>query len=118
MSEMDAVLQQMKEMTDAVVASRSDPATFDFETVKDAFQEEIDKLDEAHRLVVVLCDIEGLSYKETADVAQVPVGTVRSRLSRCRAHLRQRMQERMTQRDEEGEEPEEGPDGTPTGARS
>jgi RNA polymerase sigma-70 factor, ECF subfamily len=43
----------------------------------------------AHREVVILADLEGLSYKEIAQVVGCPIGTVMSRLSRGRAHLRQ-----------------------------
>ncbi len=41
------------------------------------------------RTVIVLCDIEGLSYDEIAQATQTTLGTVRSRLSRARARLRQ-----------------------------
>jgi RNA polymerase sigma-70 factor (ECF subfamily) len=44
-------------------------------------------LPEKQRLVLSLVAIEGLSYKETADVLEVPVGTVMSRLSRARDAL-------------------------------
>jgi RNA polymerase sigma-70 factor, ECF subfamily len=40
------------------------------------------------RLVVVLCDVQGLSYEEAADALQVAIGTVKSRLSRARTRLR------------------------------
>ena len=40
------------------------------------------------RLAVILCDIHGLSYEEIAQVAACSVGTVKSRISRGRAHLR------------------------------
>lgn len=40
-----------------------------------------------YRVVVVLADVEGLSYREIADALEVPIGTVRSRLSRGRARL-------------------------------
>jgi RNA polymerase sigma-70 factor (ECF subfamily) len=39
------------------------------------------------REVVVLCELEGLSYEEAALVCDVPVGTIRSRLHRARAQL-------------------------------
>src|SRR5229473_1654824 len=41
-----------------------------------------------YREVFLLREIEGLSYKEIAEVAGIPVGTVMSRLSRARAQLR------------------------------
>jgi len=48
----------------------------------------LDALPEAFREAVVLRDINDLSYREIADVAGVPVGTVMSRLARARAMLR------------------------------
>jgi RNA polymerase sigma-70 factor (ECF subfamily) len=47
------------------------------------------KLDEAQRTVVVLRDIEGMNYAQIADVLNIELGTVRSRLSRARGRLRQ-----------------------------
>ena len=44
-----------------------------------------------YREVVVLCDLEELSYERAAAILQCPVGTVRSRLHRARALLMQRM---------------------------
>jgi len=43
----------------------------------------------AYREMILLCEVEELSYKETAQVLAVPVGTVMSRLSRARKMLRQ-----------------------------
>lgn len=46
---------------------------------------------EANQHVVLLCDVEGLSYKEIADALAIPMGTVMSRLHRGRALLRRRL---------------------------
>jgi len=47
------------------------------------------KLDDAQRTVIVLRDIEGMNYAQIANVLQINLGTVRSRLSRARNRLRQ-----------------------------
>ncbi len=49
------------------------------------------KLDDEFRLVIVLRDIEEMDYAQVADVMNVPVGTVKSRLHRARAMLRDRL---------------------------
>lgn len=46
------------------------------------------KLDESQRTVVILRDIEGMSYARIAEVLDIELGTVRSRLSRARSKLR------------------------------
>ena len=46
------------------------------------------------RVAVVLCDIEGLSYEEVADVLDIKLGTVRSRIHRGRAQLREALAHR------------------------
>ena len=46
------------------------------------------KLEEPQRAVVVLRDIEGMDYAQIADVLNIELGTVRSRLSRARSNLR------------------------------
>jgi len=45
-----------------------------------------------YRLMVILVDMEGMSYEEAAYVAHVPVGTVKSRLSRARMQIRESLQ--------------------------
>jgi RNA polymerase sigma-70 factor, ECF subfamily len=47
------------------------------------------KLDEEQRTIVVLRDIEGMDYAQIAEVLALELGTVKSRLSRARAALRQ-----------------------------
>jgi RNA polymerase sigma-70 factor (ECF subfamily) len=54
-----------------------------------AIQAAIEELDTNFRDVVVLSDVEGLSYEEIADMLGVPMGTVRSRLFRARRQLQE-----------------------------
>jgi len=49
--------------------------------------ESVEALPVEFREVFVLREMEGLSYKEIADVARIPIGTVMSRLSRARRQL-------------------------------
>ena len=60
-------------------------ANADKETVHRALEE----LPEIFREVLVLREMEGMSYKEIADVASVSLGTVMSRLARARTRLRE-----------------------------
>jgi RNA polymerase sigma-70 factor, ECF subfamily len=48
-------------------------------------------LPDVYREVVILCDLENLSYEESAVVLACPIGTVRSRLNRGRAILAQKL---------------------------
>lgn len=56
--------------------------------IKEKVQECINALDEEHREVVVLRDIQGFSYDEIAEMLKVPDGTVKSRLFRARLLLK------------------------------
>jgi RNA polymerase sigma-70 factor, ECF subfamily len=56
-------------------------------SVSDDVQRALDALPEDFRTAVVLCDVQGLSYKEIADIMECPVGTVMSRLFRGRKLL-------------------------------
>jgi RNA polymerase sigma-70 factor (ECF subfamily) len=52
-------------------------------------QAAIDRLPEEQRATILLVGLEGLDYEEAAAVLGIPLGTVRSRLSRARAQLRE-----------------------------
>ena len=54
----------------------------------EAVRRAIEKLPVEFREMVVLREMEGLSYKEIAELAGVPIGTVMSRLARARRQLR------------------------------
>ncbi len=48
-------------------------------------------LEPEQRMAVILCDIQGMSYDEIAAATGWPIGTVKSRISRGRAHLREQL---------------------------
>ena len=82
-----------QDATDGVLvqASASDkqsPETALLErSVSDDVQRALDALPDDFRTAVILCDMQGLSYKEIADIMECPVGTVMSRLFRGRKLL-------------------------------
>ena len=41
--------------------------------------------------MIVLCDVEGYNYHEISDLVGIPLGTVKSRIARGRARLRDRL---------------------------
>jgi RNA polymerase sigma-70 factor, ECF subfamily len=63
----------------------------DAELIREAMEE----LPAECREILTLRHQEGLSYKEIADIAQIPPGTVMSRLARARAKLRERLAVRI-----------------------
>jgi RNA polymerase sigma-70 factor, ECF subfamily len=79
-------------------ASRSaEDELMDFFTeteVKDA----LESLPESFRLAVLLADVEGFAYKEIAEILDIPIGTVMSRLHRGRKALQKRLYEFARQR--------------------
>jgi len=57
----------------------------------EAVKQALESLPEQFRMAVLLADVEGFSYKEIADIMDVPVGTVMSRLHRGRKQLQKRL---------------------------
>ncbi len=60
---------------------------------EEIIQKGISMLPPDQRAVLVLSDVEGFSYREIAEIVQVPIGTVRSRLARARAKMRDYLKE-------------------------
>ena len=67
---------------------------FDMGNLDDDILEALAELPPEYRAAVVLSDIEGLSYEEIAVTLGIKLGTVRSRLSRARARLRESLAHR------------------------
>jgi RNA polymerase sigma-70 factor (ECF subfamily) len=70
----------------------------------------LESLPEQFRMAVILCDIEEFSYKEIADILDIPIGTVMSRIHRGRKLLQKRLWDYAAER---GLVPEAAPDGAP-----
>ena len=56
---------------------------------KNAVQNAIEQLPVIFREVILLCDVENASYRETAEILSIPIGTVMSRLARARRAVRE-----------------------------
>jgi len=63
-----------------------------------AVQKAISLLSEEHKLVVGLVLVDGLPYKEAAEVLEIPVGTLTSRLARAREALQQLLADQPARR--------------------
>src|SRR5438552_2526033 len=61
-------------------------------------KEAVESLPEQFRMAVLLADVEGFAYKEIADILDIPIGTVMSRLHRGRRALQKRLYEFGQQR--------------------
>jgi len=75
-----------------ILALRGNPGTSPESNLDADFREWFDALarvlNERQREVLILRELQGLSYREIAEIAAVPEGTVMSRLARARAELR------------------------------
>jgi RNA polymerase sigma-70 factor, ECF subfamily len=78
---------------EAVEAQRS-PESEVLDAIPDALvKEALEALPEQFRMAVLLADVEGFSYKEIAEIMDVPIGTVMSRLHRGRKALQKQLWE-------------------------
>jgi RNA polymerase sigma-70 factor (ECF subfamily) len=76
-----------------LVDPQADPEVqYESSELESAIQKSLQKLPAIYRLVLILVDVEGLSYEEAASAAGVPVGTVKSRLARARLQMQKSLQ--------------------------
>jgi len=67
--------------------------------LKNLLDESVQKLPAEYRIVFMLRDVEGFSTKETAEMTELSVPAVKSRLHRARAFLRKELDERLNDQD-------------------
>lgn len=72
-----------------VESRQEDGDSLDAEEIKAAFQAALQRVDPAFRAAFALVDLDGLSYEEAASRLELPLGTVKSRVFRARAQLRE-----------------------------
>jgi len=80
------------------------PETLLFErSNRDLLQRAIDELPVYFREILLLCEVEEMSYQEISETLSIPIGTVMSRLSRARKTLRDRLRPQLQGRTTAGE---------------
>ena len=87
------VTETLEAATDTVPASGSADATAHRAALGRAIERAVAELPPPHRAAFVLREYEGLDYAEIADVLQIDLGTVKSRLNRARTALRKALAE-------------------------
>ncbi|MBP7934011.1 MAG: sigma-70 family RNA polymerase sigma factor [Phycisphaerae bacterium] len=65
------------------------PARLSARETERKLAEGLEQLDDDHRAVIVLRDIEGLDYRQIGEILDLPAGTVRSRIHRARLELKE-----------------------------
>ena len=94
----DGANVDIEQMSAALVATTDPTASRQLRELERA----LSRLSDEHREVILLVGLEGLSYEAAAQILDVPVGTVRSRLSRGRDELRVLLD--MPKRDQDARE--------------
>jgi RNA polymerase sigma-70 factor (ECF subfamily) len=80
------------------ISSDSNPETVLTQRIDEALlKQAVEELPITFREVLVLREMEELSYKEISNLCDLPIGTVMSRLSRARARLQQTLMGRLNQ---------------------
>ena len=80
-------------MEDEPVSSYDPEEEILYRLCNDELMRAIDALPAEFRLVILRSDVEGYTYRETAEIVDCPIGTVMSRLHRGRRILRNMMRE-------------------------
>lgn len=82
-----------------LAVERETPETLLFErSDRDLLESAIDELPIHFREVLLLCEVEEMSYQEISETLSIPIGTVMSRLSRARRALRHRLRPQLHER--------------------
>jgi RNA polymerase sigma-70 factor (ECF subfamily) len=97
---------------EAVAADRTPESELLDSIPEPVVKQALEDLPEQFRMAVILADVEGFSYKEIADIMEVPIGTVMSRLHRGRRALQKSLFDLAVER---GLVPKPAPEPEPAG---
>ena len=86
-------LDEKPEIADEIADPATPESNFLQRANADALRRAIENLPPEFREVLLLCDVEGMRYKEIADALSIPIGTVTSRLLRARQRVRKAFEE-------------------------
>lgn len=87
--------QTEETLSDLPSAEGDAAARLEQKEIETALHRAIGELAEERRILVILRDVEGLSYEEIAQALQLSLGTVRSRLHRARLDLKDKLEKLM-----------------------
>jgi RNA polymerase sigma-70 factor, ECF subfamily len=94
-SELTSVFDEELHEAEAVVSDPLAPLLRDAE--QQLVRQAIEELPVEFREVTILRELEGMSYKEIAEINEIPIGTVMSRLARARKQLQTQLTEKLRQ---------------------
>ena len=80
------------DIPDSTTSPESDTNTIITDKI---IQNAIDKLSPKFKQVIILRDIQGFSYEEVAEIVNIPLGTVKSRVNRARLRLQEDLKDLM-----------------------
>src|SRR5207245_2071792 len=90
------VAMESEEHGSELAAERETPETILIErSNRQLVQRAIDELPAHYREVLLLCEVEEMSYQQIAEILSIPIGTVMSRLSRARKTLSGRLRPQL-----------------------
>src|SRR5579863_3241733 len=88
--------------TELAVTAETPESIFIDQSQRELIQQAIEALPLHYREVVLLCDVEEMSYREIAETLTIPIGTVMSRLARARRELRESLRQQLTRKEQNG----------------
>ena len=89
---MTVPLESDEDGTELAIEAETPETLLMSQSDSEAIRKAIDSLPVHHREVILLCEVEEMSYQEISETLSIPIGTVMSRLSRARRALRDMLQ--------------------------